>query len=229
MNRVFFIICLFTTSFAIAQDPAKPEPRSITVTGNAERILPADRVRLSVSLRSVRVDLAAARTASNEGFAALLKRLAEMGVSAEKIELGSHSLGREYEDGANRQRIAKGFFSERDFTIELDDTSLLELVHDKLAENPEITVTHTSFSRKDEIEVRSELREMALSAALEKAQAMAEVYEQKVGKPLKMSEGGMFGPTLYETRNLRSLKGVDGIGGRVTINALVEVTFELLD
>jgi len=157
----------------------------------------------------------------------VIKGLGELGVASEKVELSNHSLGREFEHGPNGQRINKGFFSERQFVVELDDPSLLELVHGSLAENAEIAVNHTGFSRKDEIEVRKELRETALEAAKEKAEAMAAVYGQKVGKPLKMSEGGGFGPTMFNTRNTGVTLEVDGAGGRVTLNALVEVTFEL--
>lgn len=229
MKQTLFILLALASFTATAQEAAKSEPRSITVTGNAERILPADRVRISASLRSVLGELAAARTASQEGFEGLVKGLGELGVPAEKIELGNHSLGREYEHGPNGQRINKGFFSERQFVIELDDPSLLELVHGTLAENAEVAVNHTGFSRKDEIEVRRELRQAALEAAKDKAEVMAAVYGQKVGKPLKMSEGGGFGPTMFNTRNTGVTLEVDGAGGRVTLNALVEVTFELAE
>lgn len=232
MKRPLFFLLAFPFAFASfpasAEDTAKSEPRSITVTGNAERILPADRVRVSGSLRSVRDDLAAARNASQEGFAAIVKSLGEMGVPSEKIELENHSLGREYENGPEGRRIAKGYFSERRFTIELDDASLLELVHGNLAENAEIAVNQTSFSRKDEIEVRKELRQTALSAALEKAGTMAAVYGQKVGRPLKMSEGGGF-QREFVTANRIEMPGFGGAAGRVTLDALVEVTFELVE
>lgn len=229
MKRTLLIpLFLFLVSPVLAQDASKPEPRSITVTGNAERILPADQVRISASLRSVRGELAAARTASQEGFSAVIKGLGELGVPAEKIELSNHSLGREFEHGPNGQRINKGFFSERQFVIELDDPSLLELVHGSLAENAEIAVNQTGFSRKDEIEVRKELRKTALEAAREKAEAMAAVYGQKVGKPLKMSEGGGFHPSAFNLSNNRISMPVFGeAGGRVSLEALVEVTFEL--
>jgi uncharacterized protein YggE len=85
MKRTLLIpLFLFLVSPVLAQDASKPEPRSITVTGNAERILPADQVRISASLRSVRGELAAARTASQEGFSAVIKGLGELGVPAEK-------------------------------------------------------------------------------------------------------------------------------------------------
>ena len=228
MNKTLFAF-LFLISPLHAQEARTPEPRSITVTGNAERILPADRVRISVEIRSVREDLAAARNASQEGFVRIVKGLGELGVATEKIELENHSLGREYEEGPNRARIAKGFFSARDFVIELDDASLLELVHGSLAENAEVAVNQTNFSRKDEIEVRKELRKTALEASKEKAMAMAAVYGQKVGKPLKMSEGGGGGFQPFITRNNISTPVFGEAGGRVSLEALVEVTFELVE
>jgi len=228
MKRTLFALLALASCSLHAQEAAKPEPRSITVTGNAERILPADRVRISGALRSVRDELAAARNASQEGFAAVVKSLGAIGVPAEKIELENHSLGREYENGRDGERIAKGFFSERRFTIELDDASLLELVHGGLAENAEIAVNQTGFSRKDEIEVRKELRKIALDAAKEKAAAMAAVYGEKVGRPLKMSEGGGFNRGMFTENNI-SMPVFGEAGGRVSLEALVEVTFELVE
>jgi uncharacterized protein YggE len=235
MNQTHFavIVLLALTPFAsTAQDAAGPEPRTITVTGNAERILPADRVRISGGLRSVRDDLAAARNASQEGFAVIVKGLGEIGIPPEKIELSNHSLGREFERGPQGERIDEGFFSERKFTIELDDPSLLELVQGSLAENAEVAVNHTSFSRKDEIEVRTELRKSSLEAAREKAEAMAAVYGQKVGKPMKMNEGGSvsYRPVITENRISMPVFGAGAeAGGRVSLDAIVEVTFELVE
>ena len=227
MNKTLFAF-LFLISPLVAQEAPAPGPRSITVTGNAERSLPADRVRISVAIRSVRDELAAARNASQEGFAAIVKGLGEIGIASEKIELENHSLGREYEDGPNGERIAKGFFSDRGFVIELDDPSLLELVHGSLAGNAEVAVNQTSFSRKDEIEVRKELRKTALEAAKEKAMAMAGVYGQKIGRPLKMSEGGGLTSGFLTANNI-STPVFGEAGGRVSLNALVEVTFELVE
>lgn len=228
MKTTLIALLALTTTSLPAQEPSGAEPRSITVTGNAERILPADQVRISGSIRSVRDNLADARNASQDSFAALVKGLGELGVTSEKIELENHTLGREYEDNRAGERVAKGFFSSRQFTIELNDPSVLELVHGSLAELSEITVDGTSFSRSDEIEVRKELRKIALSAALEKAGAMASVYGEKVGRPLKISEGGGYSTARFTANNV-SMPVFGEAGGRVTHNALVEVTFELVD
>jgi len=92
-------------------------------------------------------------------------------------------------------------------------------------------VNQTAFLRKDEIEVRNELRKSALEAAKEKAAAMAAVYGQKVGRPLKMSEGGGYHRGFLTENRIEMPVFGDGsiAGGRVSLEALVEVTFELLE
>lgn len=212
-----------------SQENTTPEPRIITVTGHAERDLPADRVRISAALRVVRNELAEARSASQEGLSAIVEALGQVGVAAPKIHLENHLLGREFEPGPDGRRLARGFYSERQFTVELDDPALLELVHGTLAEHQDISVRQTAFSRKDEIDVRKELRQIALEAARDKAEAMAAVYEQGIGLPLKISEGGGSGPVPFNARNNFAAMASDNIGGTVTLEAMVEVTFEMTE
>lgn len=225
----FFLFALGVPLFS--QEPAHPvaEPRSISVSGVAEKILPADRVEISVRVRTVRDDLSEAQQGSKTVFSKVVEQLAELGVPPEKIALRNHELGKEYETGPDRKRIHKGFFSARDFVIELDDAALLEMTQEELAQNPDVEVNDTRFSRKDEIEVRKELRRAALEAAQEKAGAMAEVYGQQIGKPLKIQEGGGFGPGMFNTRNTISMDAAQAVGGRVTLSAQVLVVFELVD
>lgn len=229
MKPTLLALSLVLSFPAVAQEAPRPEPRTITVTGNAERVVPADRVRISVSLRSVREELAAARAASQEGLAAIVESLAQVGVPSDKVQLENHLLGREYEHGPDGHRFAKGFFSERQFTVELDDAALLELVHGSLAGQPDVSVNHTSFSRKDEIEIRKELRQSALEAAQEKAEAMAEVYGQQIGLPLRITEGGGFQPMPFNRANSFAAMAPETVGGSVSLEALVEVTFELTE
>lgn len=229
MKSTLFALITILSLPAFSQEASPPEPRSITVTGRAERDLPADRVRISAALRVVRNELADARSASQEGLSALVEALAQIGVPAQKIHLENHLLGREFEPGPDGRRLAKGFYSERQFTIELDDPALLELVHGTLAENQEVSVHQTNFSRQDEIDVRKELRQLALEAAREKAEAMAAVYEQGIGLPLKITEGGGLQPVPFNTRNSFAAMASDSIGGNVSLEAMVEVTFELTE
>ena len=222
---------LVSTMPALAQVEPGMEIRTILVSGSSEQSLPADRVQISVQVKSVRDDLADAQSTSKTVFGAIVEKLGEFGIKSEKIELRDHELGKEYQDNRDGERIQKGFYSTRDFKIELDDASLLEAVYTELAQSADVQVNSTSFTRKDEIEVRKELRKSALAAAREKAIAMAEVYGQKVGKPLKISEGNGFpyNPYSNSTRNTFSADGGDSTRGRVSLTAQVEVVFELLD
>lgn len=227
---LFLSFLLLSNSAFSQEEHPVTESRSIQVSGKAESILPADRVTISVTIRTVAENLPEAQKDSQNVFMEVSKQLGELGIPAEKLELRDHELGKEYETiGPDRKREQVGFFSERDFSIELDDASLLEATQEELAQNPDLAVNGTSFSRKDEIEVRKSLRKEALTAARDKAIAMAAVFEQRIGKPLKITEGGdaMF----FQTRNTFSnrVDVVPASGGRVTLSASVEVVFELLD
>ncbi len=214
-----------------AQEMPVPAGRTISVSGNAEKSLPADRVGISVQVRTVRDELAEAQAASKEVFSSLVEKLGELGITPEKIELRDHELGKEYRNGRDGERLHAGFYSSREFMIELDDASLLEATHTELAQNADVQVNHTSFTRKDGIEVRKELRKDALKAAREKAIAMAEVYGQEVGKPLMISEGGGFpaGPAAFNMRNTFASDPAGDTRGRVSLSVQVQVVFELLD
>ncbi|MCB1229159.1 MAG: SIMPL domain-containing protein [Verrucomicrobiae bacterium] len=232
-RALFFVITCLTLLSARADaqtEQAITGSRSIQVSGKAESILPADRVTISVTLRRVGDVLVSAQEASQKIFEDIVRQLGELGIPPEKVELRNHRLGKEYEtSGPDRKRELVGFFSERDFVVELDDASLLEATQQELAGSEDVAVNGTSFSRKDEIEVRKELRRKALVAAREKAVAMAEVYGQKIGKPLKIAETAE--TPFFQTRNVYTnrVDEVPASGGRVTLSAGVEVVFELLD
>ncbi len=231
LSKLFFLyIAIIGTSFSASGQDNKENRRTISVNGKAEHFLPADRVVISAEIRVERDELSDAREQSEVSFKRLVKKLGELGIKAAKIELSNHSLGKNYET-IDDERKHVGFYSEREFLVNLDDVSLLEAVHQELAEDSEIETNRTNFYRKDEIEVRKKARVEALEAAKEKAEKMAAVYGQKIGKVIEISESG--GGNGFLTSNSYS-NSVDFIignttTGRVSISAQVTVVFELVD
>ena len=136
--------------------------------------MPANEVTVSVKIRTVNDDLAEAQKNSKAVFDKLLNDLAPLGVKPENVQLQDHELGKEFEDGPDGQRLWKGFYSSRSFKVVLGDVEKLELVHAELAENPDLELNGTSYSRTDQIKIRKKLREDALEAAREKARLEAE-------------------------------------------------------
>ncbi len=232
---------LLVTTFLFAavfvsngQEVGASQARSISVSGTAERISTANQIRISVEIRTVDEQLSEAQGKSKKVFDGVIEDIGALGVKAEEVQLKDHEFGKEYVDGPNRQKIWKGFFSTREFLVILDQVDQLELIHSKLAENPEIEVSGTRFLRTDDIEIRKELRTEALKAAREKASAMAEVYELTLGKPLKIEEGNFNGYFLSISINITRNTGIDrtqeGVArGKVSLYVTVKVVFELVN
>ncbi len=224
-----FVFFLINSSASLAQEAKFPDKRSISVSGKAEKSVPADKVEIFGEIRIVKDSLKESQELSKSSFDGMASKLSELGVSAEQIELRNHRIGKNFET-IDRKRVQKGFYSERSFLITLTDVSKLDLVSQELASVKDIAVSSTSFQRSDEIDIRKKLRIEALVAAKEKAEAMAAVYGQKVGLPLHIEEnsgGGVFSPNFINTRNTFSTAEGSSANGRVTLSATVRTTFEL--
>lgn len=223
-------ITIIGISFSAAGQDKESGRRTISVNGKSEHSLPADRVAISAEIRVEKDKLSDAREQSEGSFKRLVKKLSELGVKPAKIELSNHSLGKNYRT-VDREKKHIGFYSEREFLVNLDDVSLLESVHQELAEDSEIETNRTNFYRKDEIEVRKKARVEALEAAKEKAEKMAAVYGQKIGKVITITENG--GGYYFNTNNVSSNRVntpvFNSASGRVSITAQVTVVFELVD
>lgn len=222
-------IIAFALPNVSAQDPLLSELRIIQVSGTAENSLSADNVEISAEVRVKDQSLSTAQENSKASFDQLVLNLKEIGLSPSDISLEDHSLGKNYQtkDG---ERTQDGFYSEREFTITLKKADSLEAVYTELAQAEGISVRGTAFSRKDEIEIRSQVRTNALKAAREKAIAMADVYGQKIGKVRSIKEGSS--TPFAMTRNVfsnsvRSMPDGESASGKVTVAASVEVVFEL--
>lgn len=232
-KSVLVLLLVLLSSVSSSAESPFPGKRSILVSGNAESSMPANEVTVSVKIRTVNDDLAEAQKNSKAVFDKLLKDLAPLGVKLENVQLQDHELGKEYEDGPDGQRLWKGFYSSRSFKVVLGDVEKLELVHAELAENPDLELNGTSYSRTDQIKIRKKLREDALEAAREKAMAMAAVYQLKLGPVLTIEEESGFGYGFLSntvTRNTGVNLDVEGSArGKVTLSAIVSVVFELID
>ena len=231
--NAFAILITFTISSSpllFSQENGKRPVRTIQVVGTAEKTITADKMKISAEVRVEDEKLSTAQEQSKASFNQLVTNLKEIGVEPGDLALEDHSLGKHYRT-KNGERLQDGFYSEREFSITLKKADLLEAVYTELAQAKGITVRGTTFSRKDEIEIRREVRTNALKAAREKAIEMAEVYGQKIGKVQSIREGSM---TPFLTRNTYS-NSVDALmadgsaSGKVSITSSVEVVFELTD
>lgn len=222
-------IIAIALSTASAQENPLSELRIIQVTGTAENSLSADKVEISAEVRVVDPLLSTAQKNSKASFDQLVLSLKEIGLSPSDVSLEDHSLGKNYQT-KNGKKTLDGFYSEREFTITLKKAESLEAVYTELARAIGISVQGTVFSRKDEIEIRNQVRTSALKAARKKAVAMAEVYGQEIGEVRSIKEGSStpyFGSTNFYSNSVGRMPDGESASGKVTVTASVIVVFEL--
>lgn len=228
------MLWLASTSFVCAQEDIR-HLRSISVSGTAEVLVPPDEAVLTVAVDSKDRDLNVART-QNDGRVRKLVALAkEAGVEEKHIQTSALTMEPEYSE----EKIPKFL----DFKV--SQTLVVELLDLSKYDNLMTNVLHAGVNRVDELQFivaeprkyRDEARSKALTAAHEKAVAMAAALGQTIGKPLEINEGDDLEPGFGRANAYVQARGGLGLGpqqeeaavasGQVAIRASVKVTFQL--
>ena len=218
-------------------------PREITVRGVAEVTIPPDYVSVSTYVVTLDMDLAKAQAENDRRVRDVLAFVKRLGVEADDLSTGYASLQPKERHERDKPPVFEGYEASKNITVKLRDmTKYDELIAGILGLGVN-RIGGISFNSAEEIKKRREARLMAIAAAKEKAQYLAEQLGQKVGKPLWIAEfrketplwGGSLGlsnaaisyrpdvPTFADTAQ-KSLAP-----GSITVRGEVEVCFELVD
>jgi uncharacterized protein YggE len=236
-----FVLLVVVLVFAIAapcvSGEGEPEaPRLITVTGHAEvRVVP-DEVRLAVGVETVHADLGGAKAENDARVAAVLAAVEEHGVENRHAETDFLSIEPRFKDRHTRTELL-GYTVSKRILIDLHDTSRFESLLSAVLEAGVNHVYGIDFRTSDLRTHRDRARSLALTAAAEKAAAMAGQLGQRVGRPHTIREGSV--RSAYGSPGLMNVSQVgapvpdevEGVtpGGQMSITAEVTVSFEMED
>jgi hypothetical protein len=229
----------------VAAAPDSPEPRTVTVTGDAEVKVPPDQVILTLGVETWNKDLATAKRQNDEIVSRVLKVAEDHGVAPQHIQTDYISIEPRYKLGTYEVGDFIGYFVRKTIVITLKDiTAFEELLSDAL----EAGATHVhgiEFRTSELRKHRDAARSLAIRAAEEKAIALAGELDQDVGRPTDIREeyNGWWSPynswwgrgwgALGAAQNVIQESGApQGMEstlapGQITVNARVTVTFEL--
>jgi hypothetical protein len=218
-------------------------PRHITVTGEAQVIVSADQVLVTVGLEASDLKLAAAKAAGEallQKFLAVVKqhRLDPQHLQTEYMSIEPLFKWRE------GSQIFAGYFVRRTVLITLADKTQLESLLTDLIEAGITQIHRVEFRTTELRRYREEARVKALQAAQAKAQTLAQVLNQKVGQPLVIQENkegwravpwwgasaAGSGPSQNVSTHLNeTAESADqpALPGQVTVSASLTATFEL--
>lgn len=210
---------------------ALPEAaRQMVVTGTGEVAMAPDMamVRIGVSHRDPAAGAALQQT--SDAVAAMLARLADLGVAARDIQttgLSLHPVWRNQPD-AQGQPVPDGFEASNMVSLRLRDMAALGDVLDALVADGANRLDGISFGLQDPEAAMDEARRKAVADAQRKATLYAAAAGVGVGQVISLSEagGGMPRPLMMEMAAMRA-DSTPVAAGEVGITATVQMVFAL--
>jgi uncharacterized protein YggE len=217
--------------------------RSITVNGTAEVKVPPNEVILTIGVETDSLDVVKARGENDLRVKAIAEAARSHAVAAEHVRTDFLDIQPRYNDSGRRQFL--GFFARRSLVITLRDVSKFEPLLSSVLTAGANYVHGIDFRTTDVRKHRDAARAMALTAAREKAGAMAATLNVSLGAPANIQEGhsgwwspysswwGTRGGMMAQQNAIQIPGGRDGsddvlVPGLISVSANVSVTFDLV-
>jgi uncharacterized protein YggE len=234
------LVCLLvrTVNAQNAQPAVKP---TISVSGTAEiRVAPDEvHLRLAVETRDPKLDVAVKQ--NDERTAAVLKFLKEAGIDAKDVQTDYVEINPQYHDRRVQQLVPEYYQVRRSLGVRLRKVAQFDEVMAGVLRNGVNYVLGIDFRTTELRKHRDAARQQAIRAAKEKAVALAEELDVKVGKAQSINEqtgGGWWGwsgpyaNAMSQNVSQVAPGGSDGGEGNlsvgmINVTATVNVTFAL--
>lgn len=162
--------------------------RHIEVDAVAKIAADVDRASWQIKVRGEAASLAEASKGLDASTAALRDRLAKNGFKENTLRLSGIASGKNY-DTAREGRVFKGFYAERAAIVEITDLSRRQALETALLEDDHIEIVKVELRTSQHEALRKQALLAAVSAAKEKAEALANEAGVQIGELLALREG----------------------------------------
>lgn len=223
-----------------------PSMPSVTVTGEAEVNTAADQALIVVFLRTFNPELTDTKVENDRLLAKLCEAVESFGIEGEQVRTDWLAVRPELRWSDKEQDDTLiGYKASRTIVITLEEISRLEGLIMTILESGVANIDSVAFNTTESRKFRDQARIMAIRAAKEKAQALANELNQSIGKPLFIQENNNNLQTsqwwwgrsetlpvvnaLYTVPQNQDSSENTPAPGRVSVRASVTVTFELTD
>jgi uncharacterized protein len=249
MKKILFAacLCIFITSLS-AQELSAAKP-SISVTGEAEVKVAPDLVLITLGLDTVNAQLSEVARLNETKVNRLFASLRQLGIDSKDIQTDFLHLQPVYEDRDPQLRKFLYYQQRTTIQITLRDVSKFDQLIPAVLKSGVEYIDDIEFRSTQLRQHRDQARQLAIAAAKEKAVALTGALNQKIGKPLSISEGGagfwpsygrwlggsrygsQRGSTQNVTQNLSSSSASSPSGalvpGTIAVRAEVSVVFAI--
>ena len=223
------IIAAFANGLHAQEIP--PKPPVIEVQGTATIKVIPDVMKWSLSVRIDSDDVIEAKNDNDRSVTKVLDLLKEKGVDPKDIQTGGVKITKNYD---YYNKTVKKFNVSNDIWFTSNDISRYDEFTSALIVIDNLYINSTQLEYSRAIETRVQARTDALLAAKKKAEEMADVLGQTIGKPLFISEGSAnyypnpFNSVTYEPGSTYSTTSTFS-EGTINVVASVKVVFELIN
>jgi uncharacterized protein YggE len=181
------VILVLLTAAATAFAEDKPEPRLVTVAGEAEVNVAPDEVVFDLTVSTFNRELRVAKSQTDERLKNIIALAKRYGVADADVQTDYINLVPRYR-GDNEARTLLGYSVRKDLVITLRDVTRAEGLLSELLSGDVTRINTVSFRSSQMRKYRDEARDMAMRAAREKAAALAGAVGQKIGKAYSIEE-----------------------------------------
>lgn len=238
MKRLCLALALSLAAALAASAQQRPDPRLITVTGEAEVKVVPDEVVFDVAVQTFHRDLRTAKAQTDER----LKRLVEMtrryNIAERDVQTDYVKVEPRYRSN-NEARALVGYSVRKDLVFKLRDVSRAEGLLSEVLEADITRINSINFLTSELRKYRDQARALAIKAAREKAVALTGEIGQGIGRAYSIEEEPMQGgqrSANYAANVSSNAVSFEGSGsetdgtlalGQITVSARVLVRFEL--
>lgn len=239
MNKIICylsVLTLLVLANAAEAQEFQPKPPVIEVHGTATIKVVPDIMKWSLSIRVDSDDAVEAKKECDRSVMKILDLLKEKTIESKDIQTGGLKIIKNYDYYGNKN---KKYNVSNDIWFTLNDISRYDEFTSALIVIDDLYINNINLDYTKSIETRIQARSDALLAAKMKAEEMAGVLAQSVGKPILIQEepAYFYGNTMSNVMNYETgITGISSLGigttfseGTINIEARVKVVFELLN
>ena len=182
---------------------ANAEEHTISVTGNARVLIPADTATFYATVETYSPD---AKVASREN-AVIMNKVKKAVILAGAIETDSYSVSPEYTYDKNGKRVFKEYEATNSLKIVVDNVKIVGKVMDAAVEAGAMNVHSVNFGVKDRSQYSDRVLRLATQNALHKAEIMAETVGSKVIGTVSLSQSSrsVYAPVFEAEMDLKAV------------------------
>lgn len=213
---------LFRPQTAIAQNNVPV--RQITVVGHGEARGAPDTANVQIGVQTQGDTARAALTANNTQMQALIAKLKELGVADKDLQTSNVSISPRYD---NDGRSVTGYQVSNMVSVTIRNIAQTGDLLDQVVDAGANSLYGVNFMIDDSKALEQTARDAAIAEARTRAEAMAKAGGGSIGQIISITENIGSTPIPMMARAADSAAGMPIQTGEQSINADVQVTFEL--